>query len=251
MKRQIADEDALMVRSLALDLAAGTVLDEHAHAWHQVVFARAGVLEVVSAEGAWVVPPQRAVWVPADVPHGVRAFGALELRTLYLRPSAVPWARSCAVLSVSPLLRELVLAVVSQGALDVREPRDRHRLAVLVDELDAVDIEPLELRMPLDARARRVAEALRAHPSDPSSLADFATFAGVSARTLERLFRSETGLTFAAWRTQVRLLAAVTLLAGGAPVTSVALDVGYASPSAFVHAFRRHLGATPGRYHHR
>lgn len=249
--RHGAREADLVVRSLALDLAAGTVLEPHAHAWHQLVFARAGVLEVTTEAGSWVVPPQRAVWVPADARHAVRASGKLELRTLYLRPSAVPWAeaRGIAVLSVTPLLRELVLAIVAGGVLDATVPRDARRLAVLVDELDAVDVEPLSLVMPVDPRARRVADVLRDRPSDPSTLADFAEFAGTSSRTLERLFRRETGLTFAAWRTQARLLAAVTLLADGRSVTDVALDVGYASPSAFVHAFRRHLALTPGRYH--
>lgn len=247
--RQDAREQDLVVRSLALDLAAGTVLEPHAHAWHQLVYARAGVLEVTAESGTWVVPPQRAVWVPGGTTHAVRACGKLELRTLYLRPSAVRWSRGVAVLSVAPLLRELVVAIVADGALDATVARDARRLAVLLDELDAVDVEPLSLPMPTDPRARRVADALRARPSDVSTLADFAEFAGTSSRTLERLFRRQTGLTFAAWRTQARLLAAVTLLADGRAVTAVALDVGYSSPSAFVNAFRRHLAVTPGRYH--
>jgi AraC-like DNA-binding protein len=65
---------------------------------------------------------------------------------------------------------------------------------------------------------------------------------------LERIFQKETGLTFGKWWQQLRLLHALRLLAGGRAVTSVALDVGYDSPSAFIAAFRRYFGATPARY---
>jgi AraC-like DNA-binding protein len=106
---------------------------------------------------------------------------------------------------------------------------------------------PLDLAMPSDPRARRAAELLRANPGT-ASLDSIARAAGASKRTLERMFRLETGMGLGRWRQQLRLSHALRLLAQGEPVTSVALESGYQSTSAFIAMFRRALGTTPFRY---
>jgi AraC-like DNA-binding protein len=119
---------------------------------------------------------------------------------------------------------------------------------MIFDELRAIEASALHLPEPHDLRAVRIAKLLQEHPSDRRQLVELAHRAGASKRTIERIFKAETGRSFSRWRQQLRFVHALRLLAAGAKVTAVALDVGYDRPSAFVSAFRRVLGATPGRY---
>jgi AraC-like DNA-binding protein len=132
--------------------------------------------------------------------------------------------------------------------LDRSNRHQRNLMDVLLDELALLPVAPIDLPMPRDARALRGARCVRETPDAAHTLASVAKHAGASGRTLERLFRSETGLSFGAWRQRARLLHALQLLADDSSVTSTALAVGYESTSAFVAAFRRTIGTTPGAY---
>jgi AraC-like DNA-binding protein len=229
----------------------GRVLRTHSHPWHQLTFAPRGVMTVRTPDGAWIVPPHRAVWVPARTRHSVEMSGAVLMQALYFAPrfgSSLP--SRCRVLEVSPLLRELMLRVGELKWLDVRIAAQARMAAMLLDEIHVMEAESDAVHVPLprDARARRIAALLRDTPSDRRPLAQLAKIAGASKRTAERLFRRETGIGFGRWRQQVRLGHALRLLAAGDAVTSVALEVGYQSPSAFIAAFRMTFGHTPGQY---
>ena len=236
----------------AADFPSGHVVRRHRHAAGQVIFAASGVMTVTTAVGRWVVPPERAVWVPPHVPHAIRMTGVVRMRTLYLDGKAIAATRglpsTCAVVQVSPLLRELIVAVVGFRQPYPPAGREARLVAVLQDELAAARSAPLHLPMPRDPRLLAITERLAADPSDKRPLGAWARTAGASARTLARLFVRETGLGFAHWRQQARLLHALERLAAGEPVTTVALDLGYEGPSAFIAMFRSRLGATPGRY---
>ena len=174
--------------------------------------------------------------------------GHVQLRTLYLDPSIAPPVERCCVVQVSDLLRAAILrAMAFPDPVPGTGPEAR-LVAVIVDEIHAAPAAPLHLPMPRDPRARRVAEALRETPGDPRRLDEWATHAGASARTLERLFHREVAMSFGAWRQQARLLHALERLAAGESVTAVALELGFETPSAFIAMFRRALGTTPGRY---
>jgi len=221
--------------------------------WGQLLFAARGMLTVHTDTGLWVVPAHQAVWVPAGVRHGVEVAGGVAMRALYLSGALgdalharLPGA--CRVVEISPLLREVLRRAMRLRTLDRRIPAERHLLDVLLDELTLLPLLPLDLPMPRDARAARAAALIRAEPAAGNSLAEVARAAAASARTLERLFRAETGLPFGLWRQRARLLRALQLLAEGGTVTAAANAVGYESTSAFVFAFRRALGTTPGRY---
>jgi len=240
----------LVVRSLAVGYGPGTVLERHSHAWAQLVYASEGVMRVETGDGVWVVPSHRAVWIPAGVGHAIAMSGQVAMRTLYLAPpltGALP--TRCCVVEVSPLLRELVLHAVARAPLRRGDPGDERLVAFLLDQLAVLPVMPLELPMPRDPRALRVATRLRVDPGATADLDHLARRAGASRRTLERLFRRETGIPLGRWRQQARLLHALPLLARGDPVTTVALEVGYESPSAFIAAFTDAFGTTPGRYH--
>jgi AraC-like DNA-binding protein len=236
------------IRTLAATYYDGHHIEPHAHPWGQLIYASAGLMRVHADNRLWLVPPQRALWAPPQSRHEIWAQGTFAMRTLYLSErlcAVLPIA--CEAIDVSPLLRELVLFVVRAGMLDGARPSDRRAIGFLVDQLASPEVLPLSLQMPRDKRARQVAARLREDPSDPGELADLARTAGASVRTLQRIFRAETGLRFAEWRRRLRLLHAAALISGGASVTSAGLDAGYHSTSAFIAAFRAELGITPAR----
>jgi AraC-like DNA-binding protein len=237
------------VRTLWYEYEAGHVIASHTHDWHQLVFAAGGVMVVRTEEGLWSVPPHRAVWVPAQVAHDIRMSGAVSMRTLYFPPGlpGLP-AFECRVMEVLPLLRELILAAVARGCLRRGVGRDEHLLAVILDEMQALPERPLHVRRPRDPRAARLAGILEADPAQTRSITRLCAGTGGSRKTLERVFKRETGMSIGRWRQQMRLGRALELLAAGTGVTAVALEVGYESPSAFVAAFRNTFGETPGRY---
>ena len=119
---------------------------------------------------------------------------------------------------------------------------------MLIDQVAAAHDVALALPSPRDARARAFAELVTRAPEDDAPIARLARRAGASVRTLERCFVAETGMPVGEWRRRVRLFHALRLLEGGAAVTEVALDVGYASTSAFSQAFKKMFGRSPRRY---
>jgi len=223
----------------------------HSHRRHQLIYAADGVVTVTAGRGWWVVLPQRAVWVPAGTPHRVAAKAPFALCSLYVSTRLRrDWPGSCQVVAVPPLLRELLLEAAGFGDRYPARGPQRRLLDVAVDRIATLDVAPLSLELPRDLRARRVAEALRADPSERRPLAEWGRRVGASARSLERLFLRDTGMSFARWRAQARLLAALERLGAGRRVTQVALEVGYDDPSSFIAAFKRVLGVTPRRYFH-
>jgi AraC-like DNA-binding protein len=239
-----------LARSLAAGYSSGAVLEKHSHDWVQLVYASEGVMSVETEEGAWIVPSNRSVWIPAAVGHSITMSGRVSMRTVYFLPSVVKaLPKRCCVIEVSPLLRELILRAVAMGPLRREVPEHRRLVGVMLDQLRVLPALPLELPMPRDPRAVRVALRVRDNPGERATLNGLAKAAGASRRTLERVFRAETRLTLRRWRQQARLLRAVRMLAGGESVTSVALEVGYDSTSAFIEAFSAALGTTPGRYY--
>lgn len=243
------------VVTVSSDCPGGQHFPMHRHYRAQLVFACEGVMTVTTAAGTWVVPPQQAVWVPAGVDHEVASAGALSMRSLYVHPHAARGLpEECCVMSVEPFLRELIVKVADQaaraGETGWGEERASYErlVGVVLDELRGLKAAPLHLPLPRDARLKAITDSLMAEPGDNRALEAWSRRAGASPRTLARLFLRETGMTFAGWRRRLRLLAAVSRLGAGEPVTTVAYDLGYHSPSAFVAMFRRTLGTPPGRY---
>ncbi|HLU71904.1 MAG TPA: AraC family transcriptional regulator [Nonomuraea sp.] len=195
--------------------------------------------------GTWVAPASRALWIPAGTVHEHRAHGATEVRLIGLTANPLGLGRP-AVLAVAPLLRELIIAYTDEPEPGDDAERER-LLAVLLDRLRRAPEQALHLPTPRDPRLAAVCAALHADPADPRTLARHAAAAGTSDRTLARLCRAELGMTFPQWRTQLRLHRALLLLAEGGNVTRVAHRCGWSSASAFIDAFRRVFGYTPGR----
>jgi AraC-like DNA-binding protein len=241
-------EGGIRVRPYAVGFTRGFAFPRSRSDWHELVYASAGVMSVHTAAGSWVVPPHRAVWVPAGVERSIEVSAGLAMRSLYFKPGmsrALP--RECCVVNVPPLLRELILHTIDIGMLNRTIPAHARLIGVLIDQLRALRVVPLQLPQPSDPRAGKVAALLAGRPKAKLPLARLARHAGASPRTIQRLFRAETNMTFAKWRERLRLLHALRLLAAGDGVTNVALELGYASPSAFTVMFRRAFGTTPTR----
>lgn len=221
----------------------------HRHPWGQLSYAGRGVVAVSTADAYFVAPPSYAVWIPPGTPHGVRCETGTALRSLYIEPAALPCARAhCAVLAVTPLLRELICAF-SEGPVEYDQQGAQGRLVqVLLDQLIAAPAAALSLPWPQDARLQKLCRHLQSHPEAPIGLREFGARLHLSERSLSRLFLQQTGLSFRLWRQRLRLLSALPLLERGDRVTDVALACGYNSMSAFIATFRAQFGRTPGEF---
>ncbi|WP_207620857.1 helix-turn-helix transcriptional regulator [Streptosporangium minutum] len=227
-------------------LSSGQWISPHSHTHHQLAWTRSGVLSIAVDDAYWVLPPTRALWLPAGVVHRTGATRDALLCSLYLNPvrCTLDWTEPTAV-GVDGLLAHLIAYLAREDLADDARLRAE---AVVLDLLHPLPALPIDVPLPVDERVRAVADTLLADPSDSRSLEAHARSIGVSRRTLTRLFVRDTGLSFDRWRTHMRLRAALPLLAEGRPVSQVAHTVGYATPSAFLAAFRRTVGTSPGRY---
>ncbi len=240
----VSTAPAVLVGSFSLP--AGVGFDWHDHREHQLTWAARGVLSVETRAGTWVLPPTRALLIPAMSPHRIEASLPATMCALYVRggDALVEWSSVVAV-AVGPLMAELIRHLGGDG-LDPDHRRRSERL--LIDLLEPVPALSVDVPLPVDARAREVADAILSAPSDDRDLRSWGHQVGASGRTLARAFRGDTGLTFGQWRALARISAALPALAAGTPVSSVARQVGFHTASAFVDSFRRHTGTTPGAY---
>ncbi len=223
----------------------------HFHDRGQLVFASSGILNVTTEDGAWVVPPQRAVWIPMRTHHSILSKTKVELRTVYIderEAGAVP--SKCCVIAVSPLLRELLLTAMTVPPDYESGGRDERVMTLIIDEFSRAEANTRDFFLPLprDRRVKPIVDAILDDSEAPATLAVWSQKVGASERTIQRIFEAETGLHFSTWKKQVILLEALRKLSDGESVLNVALDLGYSSPSAFTYMFRQAFGVTPSRF---
>jgi AraC-like DNA-binding protein len=205
-------------------------------------------MRVETADAAWIIPPARALWLPPQLPHHITMRSRLEMRTIYIAASACETLPKQPVLvETSGLLRELILALLEEPVEYDESGRGGIVARLILTELTRLRERRLEVPMPRDPRALRVARALLDDSRIDHDLDRWADEAGASRRTLARLFRSETGLGFAEWRARLRAIDGLARLSDGASVAETAASVGYASPSAFSAMIHRTLGSPPRR----
>lgn len=226
---------------------AGFVDKMHSHGRDQLLYASAGVMSVTTADYNFVIPPQRAIWIPAHVGHEVACRGPVSLRTLYFS-SEQPSPDKCRVIEVTNLLRALIVEAAQLGGFYDCSGRNKCLVDMLNYELRSMPDAPFQVPMPQDPRVMRVCRMILDDPAGHHDLDDLASMAGMARRTFTRTIRAELGMSLAIWRQQVRLMRALTLLSEGQSITSVAFDVGYDSPSAFSAMFQRAFGVPPRQY---
>ena len=235
----------------ARDYADGTMFALHSHPRGQFAYAASGVITVFTDEGNWVVPPQRAIWVPAHLPHAMQMRGPVTLHNTYIRKQAAcrhGLPEKCQVFDVSVLLRQLLLKAIDAPARYDKQGRDGHLMELLLHEIAEMPALSLNAPLPSEPRLARVCREFLAQPSLEVSIDQMAERAGMSRRTFTRHFRLHTGISFIEWRQQACLLDAVVQLGKGQSVTHVAMALGYSSSSAFTTAFKQSMGQLPSRY---
>lgn len=221
----------------------------HQHRKAQLIYSVRGILNCEIEDGVWIVPPQCAIWIPGDLPHAARGAGETECYCLFVEPDATPdLPKDCCTISVSPLLRELLLRAAGFPELYPLGGREDRLIAALLDELVEAPVEDLHLPMPRDARLRRLAQMMLADPTDKTSKADWAIRIGMSERSMSRLLLHEIGMSFGRWRRQLHVILALQRLTKGESVQTVALELGYENASGFVTMFRKAMGKPPARY---
>jgi AraC-like DNA-binding protein len=234
------------LRIAARDLDAAELLAAHSHPYGQVTYAIEGLLRVTVGNNTWIVPPLRAIWIPPDVVHEVVTLEKARLRALFVDAAAAPFeGNDCVVIDVSPLLRELILALARS---DDHSPRESMLAQLILDEVSRSATLPMCVALPRDKRLKALCDRLIAEPACRLTLDDWAVTAGASGRTLARLFERELGMTFGQWRQQMRLAHAAPLIARGMPLAQVAAELGYASQSAFSAMFKKTFGQSPSAF---
>ena len=235
------------IRSLSARFSHGHYIERHSHQWHQLLYATFGVLHLKTENSCWIVPAYRAIWIPSQLVHDVSMAGSVMMRTLYFHPSMkVLAADTCIGVNVSNLMRELIIHSCELGIITPESTENRHLVRFLLSRMKRMDLEPLTLPLPIDARGVSATESILENPAE--DLATIARKSSTSLRTLQRIFAAETGMSLGRWRSQARLLSALPLLEQERTVTDVALDLGYESISAFVSSFRKFFGVTPAKY---
>ena len=243
-----ADELPRRVVVRCHDYLEGNGQGGHAHRRAQLASPDRGTVTVTVDAATWIVPAGWAVWLPSEVWHEISSDAPLRLYSVYLEPGdAEGLPEETCLVTVPDLLVHLIEHAITLPELYEREQDDR-LMAVLLDQIVALPRAPLTLSRPRDPRLRTIYDALLDKPADRRTLDAWAREFGMSERTLSRHFVANTGVSFKTWRTQIRLIQALARLAHGASVTTTALDLGYASLSAFSAVFRKYLGTTPSEY---
>ncbi|MGJ7494333.1 AraC family transcriptional regulator [Variovorax sp. RT4R15] len=237
-------------------LQADTLVELHQHPWPQLTFSTRGVIRLSTEDGSYIVPPSRALWVPADMPHSITLIEDAELRTVYLHGWIAPGWEKCEVLEISPLLRALMLALdTTPDGLPPRDTqaaqRERWIAPLLVNELERATQIRIDVPLPANKRLRQLCEALLRNPANRATLAERAAIIGASERTVARMFRDQLGMSWQQWRQQAVMAHALPLLARGMPVSQVATASGYATDSAFCAMFKAATGQSPTAFQHK
>jgi len=232
--------------------ANGDEIPPHTHPRAQLLYAVEGVMRVLTPNSVWTIPSHRALWVPPNVEHHSFMMSDLEMRTLYVSAD-IPLAlgKECRAISVSGLLRELILGLLQEPAEYPIPGRGEHLVALILMEIDRATTQAVEIPWPQDRRLQTVCQTVMNSPGITYTIEELAELAGASARTLIRLFPKETGLKYRQWTQQVQLAEALCRLGRGENIARIASFLGYASPSAFSAMFKRSFGVTPNQYFQR
>lgn len=219
----------------------------HSHRWNQLVYATSGTLVVTVADSWYVITPEQAIWVPTGVLHTTGALNGAEFRNLYVAGQpGLP--TTCTVFAVTALLRALIVELEAVNQRAGEEAYIDQLNGLICAQLHRQPVQDFHLPWPRSPQLHRLCEALFANPADERSAEAWGRELGASARTLARRFEKEVGITLREWRYRLRLFLALEWLCAGRGVTDIALELGYASPSAFTYMFRQAMGCSPGEW---
>jgi AraC-like DNA-binding protein/quercetin dioxygenase-like cupin family protein len=225
-----------------------SVVEPHEHQRDQLIYAIAGLMRVSTGEDTWIVPPDRALYMPAGIEHSIEMRGDVEMRTLYIAPTDPSETK---VLAVHALLRELISSLADTPADYSGNPRAEKIADLILLELKEAEGLPLNIPMPRDKRLQALCQIILDDASNSLTLEQLSVDLGASPKTLARICAQELGMNFSIWRRRVRFSNSLELLEKRLPIKQIASDCGYSGPSAFAHAFSQEFGMSPSAYHER
>ncbi len=230
-------------------IAMNSVVSKHSHSWGQFVYAHSGVLAVSTSLNRYIVPPEQGVWLLPEIEHEVTAISNVQLTSFYFDVTLLGvLPDECCVLKVDDFLKALIKAANNIRNDYQWHSSDGRLLHLILDRLTQAPSEVFQLPYPKDHRLLALLSEIQAAPEKNYNLAEWGNIVGASARTLSRLFKKETGLSYSEWRQRLNTQLAITQLSLGKSITSISLYLGYESPSAFIYMFKRKTGVTPNFY---
>ena len=235
----------------AISYRRGEEDSPHYHLEGQLLYASSGVLLVEAAGRRWVIPPQRALWLPPLIEHSYRLLSHTELRAVYLSGSLISECSHFSennrvnVIDVVPLVKELITGLFINDCHTLTKRKMALLLLEIIGEAPSV---PAELPIPQDDRLLRAAGELMLSHRWETTLSDMADIANMSERSFSRLFLRDTGFSFRTWKQRARIYASLDLLSENVSVKQIAWQLGFSSPAAFSAAFRAVMGVTPGEF---
>lgn len=249
LKIESVDDIPRPIVAIGNDYADGQVIAPHRHRRGQLISGASGMVVLSTADGAWVMPPQRGMWIPPLTEHHVRMVGPVSMQSLYVEPGAVSgMPGECQVVAISRFMRGLITEALGVPLEYDLEGRAGALMRLLEFEMQHMQALPLSLHYPAHGPLATLCRRFVKRPDIHAKINDWAAVLGVSRRSFTRLFRRETGQSFVAWRQQACLLSAMPRLAAGEEVTTVAMDLGYENPAAFTLMFRKAFGLPPFAY---
>lgn len=237
--------------AVALELAPHPDVVEsqiHVHRKGQLILSLHGAVTCEVPQALWLVPPQHAVWIPGGIQHRCRTTQNAQICFLFIEPAAAAMPETCCTLAITPLVREMIRHLAEQEPAYPSDGLTARLVTVLLELLTEAPLKDLHLPISDHPKIRAMADALRADPTDRTTLRQWADRLATSERSLARLVENATGLSFGRWRQQLHLMIALSQLAEGRSVQQVAGSIGYDSVNAFITMFKKALGQSPTQY---
>lgn len=250
MDLQQHEHSPLWITGVHAHYPAQQVIAPHEHDCYHLLYAAEGLMRVETTNGKWLVPPTTAVWLRPNTQHSFFTHSAVRAHGLFIKaPLQSYLATEDAVLHVSTLLRELIIALSPDNLTPPALTRRQHLLSELfLEEVQQQQPLPSYLPWPMQASIAQVCEALLNDVTHPFTAEHWADQLAMSTKSFHRHFVRSTGMTFGRWRQQCRLLHSLPLLLANTPIVSVALSSGYESHSAYTVAFKKHFGVSPSHF---
>ena len=232
----------------AIDYQQGGEDPKHYHLEGQLLYATRGVMLVKTSGKSWVIPPQRALWIPPLHQHSYQILSQTHLRSVYFsrqfieQCDAFVHRESVHVITMTPLLKILIASLFDQHY----SKQNQQKMAALLLNLFH-EAQPLAAELPMP-EMKRLSLAIRPLIFGQRwnlPMSDLADIASLSERSFTRLFKADTGISFRVWKQRARIYLALDLLAKEVSIKQVAYQLGFSSPASFTAAFRSITGGVP------
>lgn len=216
----------------------------HQHQKGQLLFAPQGCMKFALEHAICMLPPTKAVWIPPEIQHRAVMTNVVAYRSLYFDCTASQCPRDIEVIDVNAVLK----ALIDKMALwpwDKPEEEMKNTLALFWEEFHVAERHAYQLPLPSNRRFAQFRKDMMQASFLPPDLTVIAHSVGASTKTVTRLFKAETGMSYQDWKQQWRLLKSIEMLSRRMRVSDVSHHLGFSSDSAFIAFFKKQTGQPP------